>query len=57
MIDKINFHDVGNAVAALTNAAPPSSPVIYLYLDRLQSRIAPGRSHALAELPAAAAAE
>jgi hypothetical protein len=51
------LHDVVNAVAALTNAAPPSSPVIYLYLDRLQSRIAPGRSHALAELPAAAAAE
>jgi hypothetical protein len=32
-------------------------PVIYLYLDRLQSWIAPGRSHVPTELPAAAAAE
>jgi hypothetical protein len=34
-----------------------TTPVIYLYLDRLQTWVAPGRSHALAELPAAAAAE
>ncbi len=31
-----------------------TTPVIYLYLDRLQSWIAPGTSHALEELPAAA---
>jgi HAE1 family hydrophobic/amphiphilic exporter-1 len=31
-----------------------TTPVIYFYLDRLQSWIAPGTSHALEELPAAA---
>jgi hypothetical protein len=31
-----------------------TTPVIYLYLDRLQSAIAPGASHAPEELPAAA---
>jgi hypothetical protein len=34
-----------------------TTPVIYLYLDRLQSWLSPRTAHSQAELPLAAAAE